>query len=136
MALFTVEAVVAALIVLADKVVRTPVGARLGHVVVLVRRPSEVLPGVSIDAKRLNVRGEVEGAVHSLVVKHEEVGVVHIVVNEINLHFVFIMGKRTEGTVFTFRALVEVGCTELLLVLVISVKLLDPVMRKRASLSS
>lgn len=66
-----------------------------GVVVVVVWASPIVLPVVGIDAESLVVGGQVERTPDRLVVEDEEVHIVDIVVNEVNLHFILIVSKRT-----------------------------------------
>lgn len=132
MALRALEAIGTTFVVLSDEVVRPPVGTWFWFIVVLVRRSSEVLPVVGIDAEGFFMRSEVEGTPDGLVVEHEKVGIVDEVVNQLNLHFVFVVGEGAEVAVLALLGLVKVGGAELHLVLIRPVQLLHPVVRIRA----
>lgn len=128
MAFPAIEAIIAALIVVTDKIFRLPVGTRFRVVAIHIRPPPEVLPVVGIHTECLVVTGEVERTPYSLVVKDVEVGIVNVVVNEVGVYFVFCMSKRAKIAIIAFNALVEKACAELGLVLIFTVQLLYSVM--------
>lgn len=70
---------------------------------------------------------QVEGTPHRLVVEDVEVRIEDIVVDQFYLYFVLVMCKRAEISVLAVCDLVRVLGTELALVLVLSVQLLDGV---------
>ena len=70
---------------------------------------------------------QVEGTPHRLVVEDVEVRIEDIVVDQFYLYFVLVMCKRTEISILAVCDLVRVLGTELALVLVLSVQLLDGV---------
>ena|SRR3990167_5323578 len=82
---------------------------------------------MGVDTQTLVMGSQVEGAPHRLVMEDVEVRIEDIVVNQLDLDLVLIVCKRAEVSVFALCNLLWILGTELPLVLVFSIELLDSV---------
>ena len=93
-----------------------PFGTRDRVVIEYLWFPSEVLPIMSIYTKRFVMVGKVEWAPDSFVMKHVEIFIINIIVNQFHFYFFLGMSEAAELSIFTFFQLFRVESAEFRLV--------------------
>lgn len=122
-------------IIICYKFSRIPIGARLRHVVKLIRSSSKVLPVMCVDAKAAIMLNAAEGAPNGFVIKHEEVLVFLVFMKQRNKNLSVIMREGAVEAVLALFDPLGVKEAELRFIVFRLIKLLNAIMTKLTVIS-
>lgn len=127
MAFWAVKFERTSVLIINDKISRTPRGAGCWLIIKLIRFSSIVLPIMSVNAKCLIVLCKVKGTPYRFKVKNVEIVIILEIVDELNCDIILWMSERTKYSIITSIYCMWVVCTKLGLVFLLLIKLFDPI---------
>jgi len=119
-------------LILLDEVVRLPVSARAGFIVMLMRLSSVILPVVSVHTLTSVMVDKVKWTIYCFVVKNVEIIIVFKIMDQFDHYILFVVGEGTENSIFAVVAVIRIFGAKFLLIFVDAIKRLNFVVAFRA----
>ena len=120
-----IDSFVTARIIIINHILKIPIEACIGSIVIVRWVPSIILKVMGIHTFWFIMLGEIERAELGFIVEHVEIGIILIIMNQIDPYLFFTVCKWTEISILAFLYIIWVMRTEFFFVTLILVELLN-----------